>query len=482
MANWNFTADSDIQKEVSKELNNAADNFDAKIALMYGQIDGMSANWVGEDFDAFKEGTHNYEGALKDLSDSFRMYSKHFESLSDATYTLATELIAIVNNMTGTNYSSSNAPGTNLNNPTGVPNQNGQVPPANGQVPPVNQNNGGDPNANQNPTGQNNPPAANNQVDPNASQNPDPNQNATVPGVQGGNVTGTNPDNDNDSNNDIVANSTTYTVATEGRTAAQMYQDACDLKNEVYVEIEYLSDYQRDLEYARSALELNKDSMDSATYNELMEEYNLRISTCETELLKRSNLYNDLNTVTADNFGATDGALKDAQDWGSNDLFVAKETLFTINENASLLTPISSISSETNGIGENAEQTNALSISAVYSSDMNDYGAYSENIDSISTYGNCSVSNLTLRSAYAAAGKNVIELNTLPGVYLFNTKDYLLNPEIQNMPPMGGVTSIPESTLLSYSTFQGMDSVYDSNTGKFYTYDQWNSMQSGLIQ
>ncbi len=277
----------------------------------------------------------------------------------------------------------------------------------------------------------------------------------------------------------ILAADDAYAVATEGRTAAQMYQDACDLKNEIYVEIEYLSDYQRDLEYARSALELNKDSMDSAAYNELMTEYNLRISTCETELLKRSNLYNDLNTVTADNFGTTDGALKDAQDWGSNDLVVAKETLFGINEAASTLKSVDSISREYNGIGENAEQTNALSISAVYSSDMNDYGAYSGNLDGVSTYANSSVSNLTMRSAYAAAGENVIELNTAPGVYLFNTKDYLLNPEIQGNYPMGGVTSIPETSALSVTSYQGMDSVYDSNTGKYYTYDQWNSMQSG---
>ncbi len=111
---WNFTIDSEIQKELSVSLNTSADNFDLKVKAMYEQIDSMGSNsyWVGEDYDAFQTGTHGYEKALSDLSDGMRMFSKHFEIMSTGTDGLSSELITIVNNITGTNSGGTGSTGS----------------------------------------------------------------------------------------------------------------------------------------------------------------------------------------------------------------------------------------------------------------------------------------------------------------------------------------------------------------------------------
>lgn len=111
MANWDFTADSEIQEELAGKVDTAANNYDTKVELMYTQINSMSQYWVGEDYDKFVEGTEGYRNALKDLSDGMRMYSKHFTKMASGTDELASELIDIVNNMTGANSGGSGGTG-----------------------------------------------------------------------------------------------------------------------------------------------------------------------------------------------------------------------------------------------------------------------------------------------------------------------------------------------------------------------------------
>lgn len=102
---WDFTADSDQQKELATKLNTAADNFDSKVEAMYTQIGNMGTYWVGEDYNMYKEGTEGYRNALGDLSDSMRMFSKHFDSVAEGTEQLAGELASIIQNATGSsNY------------------------------------------------------------------------------------------------------------------------------------------------------------------------------------------------------------------------------------------------------------------------------------------------------------------------------------------------------------------------------------------
>lgn len=100
---WDFTADSDIQTEVATNIENYATQYEGKVAEMYGKIAEMGSAWVGDDYDLFVQGTDGYKTALQDLSNSMKMYSNHFKKLSKGTETLASNLIAIVNDLTGAN-------------------------------------------------------------------------------------------------------------------------------------------------------------------------------------------------------------------------------------------------------------------------------------------------------------------------------------------------------------------------------------------
>lgn len=127
---WDFTADSDIQTELSNKLNEAADKYDAKVEAMYSEIDSLGSNnyWVGEDYDAFKTGTEGYKTALQDLSNGIRMYGAHFEAMATGTDTLATELIAIIQNMTGTGGTGSTGSGTPSGGTTSGDTTSGDTP------------------------------------------------------------------------------------------------------------------------------------------------------------------------------------------------------------------------------------------------------------------------------------------------------------------------------------------------------------------
>lgn len=98
---WTFVIDSENQKSLSKSLNEKANSYDNKINQLYKTIDDCGNDWIGEDYDTFKVGTHGYEKALKDQGEGIRLYAKHFERMSDTTIELANELAEIINNATG---------------------------------------------------------------------------------------------------------------------------------------------------------------------------------------------------------------------------------------------------------------------------------------------------------------------------------------------------------------------------------------------
>ncbi|MBQ4031159.1 MAG: hypothetical protein II625_05340 [Bacilli bacterium] len=133
---WDFTADSEIQTEVSTNLNTYADTFDAKVGEMYGKIDEMGTYWVGEDYDLFNTGCAGYKNALTDLSNSIRLYSTHFAHVSEGTVELAAGLIEIINNMTEFCGSGGSATGGQGGDPngggTGDPNGGGTGDPNGG--------------------------------------------------------------------------------------------------------------------------------------------------------------------------------------------------------------------------------------------------------------------------------------------------------------------------------------------------------------
>ncbi len=98
---WSFLADSNNQLTLADALTEAANNFDARKGDMFGKIDDMGNHWKGDDYNLFNSSAHNYDPALQDFSDSIRMYASQFEKISGATEQLATELITIITNMTG---------------------------------------------------------------------------------------------------------------------------------------------------------------------------------------------------------------------------------------------------------------------------------------------------------------------------------------------------------------------------------------------
>lgn len=268
-----------------------------------------------------------------------------------------------------------------------------------------------------------------------------------------------------------------YKITSDNRTAEQIYQDALDLRQTIYTEEQYLCDYMRDLEFSRGALEAANASsaIDKNEYDKLIAEYDARIAACKEEIAKRHEIYNELSTITADNIVSSDGVLKDARDWGANNIVVAQEAIVSVNEKASNLCSVASISSEINGDGTSK---NAMALSALKSPEMGgDYGAYTDNINGIVS--KSSVSNLTFKSAYASAQGNVLELKSDEGVYLFNTSDYLLKSDVYNTT---GTYGVGDSSVLSLSSRyeadgKFYDSVYDSKTGNYYTYEEWNTLK-----
>ena len=97
---WTLIVNSVNQLTLSDALMKAADDFDGRKTEMFGKIGEMGTYWQGEDYDAFNDSTKKYDPALQAFSDTLRMYSDQFGTISTNTETLATELIDIVQNMT----------------------------------------------------------------------------------------------------------------------------------------------------------------------------------------------------------------------------------------------------------------------------------------------------------------------------------------------------------------------------------------------
>lgn len=283
--------------------------------------------------------------------------------------------------------------------------------------------------------------------------------------------------------NQMSGINTAYQVNTEGN-ANQMYTEACDLKKELHVEKEYLTGYKMDLESSRKQLDLayQNGKVSQEDYDKLSKQYDEKISVCASEIEKREGIYTTLEEITKNNFGTKDGVLKDARDFGANDVTTAQESLVKVNEQAATLTNVSEISKEMNGDGTvknafaltDSSAPNHINYEDSYAPSVVNYGKYNANLADVVVNEKMSVSNLTFSSAYAAAQYEKLELDNAPGVYLFNTAQYL--QEGNAVRPKDGI-GLSEHNFLSNATYKGYDSVYDSNTGNFYTYDEYSSLK-----
>ena len=98
---WDFIANSVNQADLAASIKQAATDFDAKKTEMFGKISEMGTYWQGEDYNAFKENTDKYDPAICAYRDTIQAFGTHFENVSALTETLVTDLVDIVEHMTG---------------------------------------------------------------------------------------------------------------------------------------------------------------------------------------------------------------------------------------------------------------------------------------------------------------------------------------------------------------------------------------------
>jgi len=282
---------------------------------------------------------------------------------------------------------------------------------------------------------------------------------------------------------DVPKNNGEYSVKTEG-SANDMYNDACDLKDELGTELGYLGEYKNSTQVAIDVLEDNykNGNISEEDYNRLLKQYTDRMTAIDAAIAERQPVYDKLDEITRDNFGTDDGVLKDARDWGSNDTIVAKESLAEVNDGASHITPLTQVVSEQQADGSTRTPYAVDGVFAMPGT----FGNYSDNIVNLGiSNGDTHVSNTTMEAAYLSAKSQgtATELSTKPGVYVYSTKDYY-DSAISNSESAIYLNtySISEYDSLAYpgaSSNNSMgDTVYDSNTGMYYSYDEYLKMDN----
>lgn len=269
-----------------------------------------------------------------------------------------------------------------------------------------------------------------------------------------------------------------YTIDTENMDADDILDEANNLEDELYLEIELLSDRENNASFALSALEdaKEKGEISDYDYETLKAKYEKVISDCESAITERSELYNELNEVTENKRGADDGDLKDASD--ENAYVAAREVVASLNEKAGNLTSLTDILGEQNGDEVSYNQA----LYAYKSPEVNgsSYGKYDENLSSFNNYSSPTPTVLTMEAAYTVASSNgKTQTLSSDGAVLFSTSEFLAGANNQGNVSYGGVASFGEQEALGeVSTY--MDTNYDCvyYNGKFYTYDQYSDLVS----
>ena len=299
-----------------------------------------------------------------------------------------------------------------------------------------------------------------------------------VEGVKGSEAVGPAP------TGGVDKNEGAYSVKTDG-TADEMYDDACDLRDELGTELGYLGEYKTSTQVALDVLESNYKNglISEEDYERLHQEYTDRMASIDNAIAERQPVYDKLDEITRNNIGTDDGALKDARDWGSNDVVAAKESLADVNKGAANITPLGQVISETQPDGSTRTPFAVDGVFAVPGA----FGNYSDNIVNYGiSNGDTHVSNTTMEAAYLAAKSQgtATELSADPGVYVYSTKDYF-DSAIQDSESAiylntYGISEYDSIDYPGMSTDNSMgDTVYDSNTGMYYSYYEYLKLKGG---
>lgn len=282
-----------------------------------------------------------------------------------------------------------------------------------------------------------------------------------------------------------------YAIDTEGKDADEIYDQAKDLQTNLTEEMNYLSDCEKNIYNDIDILNSyhNSGKISDETYNSLKADYEARLAVVQSEYKKRSDCASQLNTITINNFGTHDGALKDAAD--ENDAVAAKEVVQGLNDSTSKMKPLSEIVQEKQADG-------SVRCTAYAVSDGTGMGKYQSNFTSIydntDDNGSTYVSTSTMKAAYEVATTNgtAHEMESNPGVYVYSSKDYFMNnPDGISPESTGGNGTGANSEFdvidmgigtSGLNTTKYGDTVYDSNTGMYYSYDDWYRNHSGSKQ
>ena len=156
-----------------------------------------------------------------------------------------------------------------------------------------------------------------------------------------------------------------------------MGDEARSLQTEIDTEQQLLLAAKTDITGLKASLEANKDNLSQETYEKQMAIYDKKLEKIDEQLAIRAKMNNQISEEVRDNFGSDDGALKDARDWGNNDIATAQSSAQRINDSAAGIESIDSILQDENGEYQ-------VRIYSTYTPEMrSDYGSYGENLGNI---------------------------------------------------------------------------------------------------
>ena len=265
-----------------------------------------------------------------------------------------------------------------------------------------------------------------------------------------------------------------YSMNVQTTSANTTYDDARSLQTEINVEMMLLEEARLNINGLKASLEANKDNLSKETYEKQMALYDERLGKIDEQLAIRSKINNQICDEVRDNFGTDDGPLKDARDWGNNDIATAQSSAQRINDSAKGIESIDSILKDENGEYQ-------VKIYATYGPEQNsNYGDFGENLGNI-PYPRDSYSQSTSALAYESA-KSQGKTQELPGgAVAFNASEYV-NAGYEDSPGsyMSGTCASGDcNTYQSHysNTNDDYDTVYYD--GHYYSYDEYTNLLAG---
>lgn len=80
---YTFALDTDKMTNLATELKTTSTNIQDGIESIFTSVDGMEGNcWSGSSYTKFRDGAHNYKGALDTLDEVVKAFEQELEKLN----------------------------------------------------------------------------------------------------------------------------------------------------------------------------------------------------------------------------------------------------------------------------------------------------------------------------------------------------------------------------------------------------------------